>query len=172
MSRLPSVQQAVSELLRISDSKLNILINNAGVLAAPELHVAGLESQMAVHYWGAFLLLQLLSITLMFSSTISYSSRVINVSSKARRVERINFDDLHIVGKQGVFDGCPRSKLAQVSMASEIERRYGNRGLRGFSLDPGVVAPNEGSGIIRHVEESMREQWEDPVLERHMLIAA
>lgn len=172
LSKLPSVCRAASEFMRQSKGRLNILINNAGVLAPPELHVDGLESQMAVHYWGPFLLFQLLAEALICSSTAKFPSRVINVSSRAHQVERVDFGDLHVLGKKSVFDGYPRTKLAQIYMASEIERRYGTRGLHGYSLDPGIVAPTEGSGITRHVEELLKDKWDDPALKEKKMTAA
>lgn len=172
VARLPSVRHAASELVRRSNGRLNILINNAGVLAPPEFHIDGLESQLAVHYWGPFLLFHLLKGALISSSTPEIPSRVINVSSKAHQVERIDFNDLHLPGKNSPFDGYSRTKLAQVYMASEIERRYGAHGLHGYSIDPGVVSPSEGSGITRHVEEIMKEGWENPVVQKQMMNAA
>lgn len=172
VSRLSRVRSAAAEFLRRSNGRLNVLINNAGALAPPELHVEKLESHMAVHYWGPFLLFHLLKHAMLDSSSPQFPSRVINVSSKAHQVERIDFDDPHMPRKTTVFDGYPRSRLAQVYMASEIERRYGDRMLHGYSLDPGVVGPSEGSGITRHVEEMMEEKWNDPVLKNQMMSAA
>jgi NAD(P)-dependent dehydrogenase (short-subunit alcohol dehydrogenase family) len=170
VSRLQSVRLAAGRLLRQSCGRLNILINNAGVLAPPEFHTEQLESQMAVHYWGPFLLFQLLKDALISSSTPNHPSRVVNVTSKGHQVERVDFEDLHMLRKRNVFDGYGRSKLAQVYMASEIERRYGSRGLHGYSLDPGVV--REGSAITRHVEDLLRDKWDDPFLQTQMMSAA
>lgn len=125
---------------------------------------------MAVHYWGPFLLFQLLRDTMMSSSTPEFPSRVVNVTSKGHQTERIDFEDLHLLHKNSVFDGYGRSKLAQVYMASEVERRYGDRGLHGYSLDPGVI--REGSAITRHVEELLKDKWDDPFLRKQMMTPA
>jgi NAD(P)-dependent dehydrogenase (short-subunit alcohol dehydrogenase family) len=165
--RLPSVRKAAEKMLRWSGDRLNILINNAGVLAPPEFHIDQLESQLAVHYWGPFLLFQLLKDTMISSSSPKFPSRVVNVASKGHQTERIDFEDLHLLHKKSVFDGYGRSKLAQVYMASEIERRYGLRGLHGYSLDPGVI--REGSAITRHVEDLLKDKWNDPFLQKQMM---
>jgi NAD(P)-dependent dehydrogenase (short-subunit alcohol dehydrogenase family) len=162
VSRLQSVRNAANKLIQASNGRLNILVNNAGVLAPPEFHVEQLESQMAVHYWGPFLLFQLLKHALVSSSSPDFPSRVVNVTSKGHQVERIDFEDLHLLHKASVFDGYGRSKLAQIYMANEIERRYGASGLHAYSLDPGVI--REGSGITRHVEGLLEDKWNDPFL--------
>ncbi|KAH8596721.1 hypothetical protein B0O99DRAFT_509461 [Bisporella sp. PMI_857] len=171
ISSLSSVREAAAQLLAASGNRLNLLINNAGVLAVPSFHTAdGLESQMAVHYWGPFLLFQLLKSALLSCSTATFPSRVVNVSSEAHQVERIDFSDLHVKAKKTVFDGYGRSKLAQVYLTNEIERRYGGQGLHAYSLHPGAVL--EGSGIDRHVHELVKEQWQQPYYQKQLKSAA
>ncbi|KAH8673276.1 short-chain dehydrogenase [Xylariales sp. PMI_506] len=165
-----SIRAAAADLLRRSNGRLNILINNAGVLAPPQFHINGQETHMVVHYWGPFLLFQLLKDALLQSATAEYPSRVVNVASKAHQAERIDFEDLHLPGKDSVFDGYQRSRLAEIYMTSEIERRYGASGLHGYSLDPGVV--REGSEIDRHVADLLREKWADPILQGQLMSAA
>ncbi|KAL7915573.1 hypothetical protein GGI35DRAFT_437183, partial [Trichoderma velutinum] len=165
LSDLDSVREAAQELIERSGGQLNVLVNNAGVLAPPELHTAaGLESQLAVHYWGPFLLFQLVKSVLISTSSPSFPSRVVNVASKGHQYERINFEDLHLKDKQGIWDGYGRSKLAQIYMASEIERKYSACGLHAYSLDPGVT--REGTNLDRYAPEMFAEMWDHPVIKR------
>jgi NAD(P)-dependent dehydrogenase (short-subunit alcohol dehydrogenase family) len=169
LSDLDSVREAAKELIERSGGQLNILVNNAGVLAPSQLHTAaGLEIHLAVHYWGPFLLFQLVKSVLISSSSPSFPSRVVNVASKGHQYERIDFEDLHLKGKKGVFDGYGRTKLAQVYMASEIERRYGSLGLHAYSLDPGVSTETE---LVHHAREMFQEMWEHPMIKKRLQTA-
>lgn len=77
-------------------SKIDILINNAGIMATPYyLTVDGFESQFAVNYLGHFLLTHLLMPQLKAAGTQDIHSRVINVSSCANLVGSINMDDIN-----------------------------------------------------------------------------
>ncbi len=78
---------------------------------------------------------------LLNSSTPGFNSRVVILSSVAHRERRMNFDDLNME-KRGYnpFVAYAQSKLANLYMANEIERRYGSRGLHAWSVDPGGVA--------------------------------
>lgn len=77
-------------------SKIDILINNAGIMAAPYWKTEdGFESQFAVNYLGHFLLTHLLMPQLRVAGTQDLHSRVINVSSCANLVGNINMDDIN-----------------------------------------------------------------------------
>lgn len=141
-SSLASVRAAAKEFLS-KESQLNLLVNNAGIMAVPELTITpdGFESQFETNHLGHFLLFQLLKPTLLASSTPSFHSRVVNVSSIGHRQSPIQFDDLNLSGP-GVytpFGAYGQSKTANIYMANEIERRYGAQGLHAWSLHPGGI---------------------------------
>ncbi|KIV97624.1 hypothetical protein PV10_01348 [Exophiala mesophila] len=139
-SSFDSVRTAVKEFLS-KESKLHLLINNAGIMALPELTLTadGQEAQFQTNHLGHFLLFQLLKPTLLASSTPDFHSRVVNVSSTGHRVCGVHFDDLSLSkpGAYQPFVGYGQSKTANIYMANEIERRYGGQGLHGWSLHPG-----------------------------------
>lgn len=150
-SSFESVRNGVKEFLS-KESKLNILINNAGIMALPELTLTpdGFEAQFQTNHLGHFLLFQLLKPTLLASSTPDFQSRVVNVSSIGHRQSPIHFDDLNLSGP-GVYDpwvGYGQSKTANIHMANEIERRYGGKGLHAWSLHPGGIS----TGLQVHVD--------------------
>lgn len=152
-SSLASVRSAAKEFLS-KESQLNLLINNAGIMAVPELTITpdGFESQFETNHLGHFLLFQLLKATLLASSTPSFHSRVVNVSSIGHRQLPIQFDNLNLSGP-GVytpFGGYGQSKTANIYMANEIERRYGAQGLHAWSLHPGGI----NTGLQVHVDFS------------------
>ncbi|KEF60408.1 uncharacterized protein A1O9_01969 [Exophiala aquamarina CBS 119918] len=146
-SSLASVRSAAKEFLS-KESQLNLLINNAGIMAVPELTITpdGFEAQFETNHLGHFLLFQLLKPTLLASSTPAFHSRVVNVSSQGHRQLPVQFDDLNLSGP-GVytpFGGYGQSKTANIYMANEIERRYGAQGLHAWSLHPGSIETGLG----------------------------
>ena len=136
------------------ESQLNMLVNNAGIMALPErtLTQDGHEAQFQTNHLGHFLLFQLLKPTLLASATPAFASRVVNVSSIGHRTSSIRFDDLNFseAGSYTPFGGYGQSKTANIYMANEIERRYGSRGLHAWSLHPGGI----DTGLQLHVDFS------------------
>ncbi|KAL2048911.1 hypothetical protein ABVK25_010863 [Lepraria finkii] len=82
LNSLNSVRAVAAELLKKSKT-LNILINNAGIMALPEVHKTadGFEAQIGTNHLAHFLLFQLLKPMLLASSTPSFKSRVVALSS-------------------------------------------------------------------------------------------
>lgn len=92
---LKSVRQFATAV-RSKYAKIDILINNAGVMATPyHLTEDGFESQFAINYLGHFLLTHLLLPQLKAAGTQDLNARIVNVSSCAHRVGNINFDDIN-----------------------------------------------------------------------------
>ena len=91
-----SVRAAVADFLN-KTKKLNILINNAGVMACPEGRTQdGFETQWGTNVLGHFLLFQLLKDTLSASSSPQFASRVVSVSSSGHRISGIHFDNYNL----------------------------------------------------------------------------
>ena len=79
LSSLSSVRKFSQEVLKTAGDKIDILINNAGIMMIEEtITVDGNEKQMQVNHIGHFLLTQLL-----MPNLIRGSARIINVSSLA-----------------------------------------------------------------------------------------
>ncbi|KAI0974424.1 hypothetical protein F4678DRAFT_458391 [Xylaria arbuscula] len=140
LESLASVRACAEEFSGKSQT-LNILIANAGVRLVPEGRTRdGFETHMATNHFSHFLLFELLKPTLLRSSTPAFHSRVIAVSSTAHRTAPFNFDDVNFEKRK--YDGVVaygQSKLANVYMANEIERRYSSQGLHGWSVHPGGI---------------------------------
>lgn len=76
--------------------KIDILINNAGVMATPyHLTEDGIESQFAINYLGHFLLTHLLLPSLKAAGTKDLRARIVNVSSCVHLLGYINFNDIN-----------------------------------------------------------------------------
>ncbi|XP_029958087.1 retinol dehydrogenase 12 [Salarias fasciatus] len=145
LSSLYSVRQFAKDFLD-SEDRLDILINNAGVMMCPKwLTEDGFETQLAVNHLGHFLLTNLLLPKLKSSAP----SRIVNVSSIAHRGGRIDFEDLFFSRRPySALESYRQSKLANVLFSSEIARRLKGSGVTSFSLHPGVIRTELG----RHVE--------------------
>jgi NAD(P)-dependent dehydrogenase (short-subunit alcohol dehydrogenase family) len=155
---LSSVRAAAETILRKSNNQVNILINNAGIMAIPKLEYAkdGFEMQFGVNHISHFLLFQLLKPALLASASAQLSSRVVNLSSSAHNVAGINDPGNYNFEKGGyqAWVSYGQSKTANIYMANEIERRYGSRGLHATSVHPGMIA----TGLAQHVDAAVIEQ--------------
>ncbi|CAF1061737.1 unnamed protein product [Adineta ricciae] len=121
--------------------KVDILINNAGVMKGhKEFTKDGLESTFGTNHIGHFYLTQLLLPLL-----IKSNGRIVNVSSLGHVFVKENTDFIHS-NSYDPFQAESESKLANILHANELQRRYGNQGIKAYSLSPGRVGT---TGITR-----------------------
>ncbi|KAI8935776.1 hypothetical protein NX059_007296 [Plenodomus lindquistii] len=164
LSSLSSVRDAAEDFLRRSNNQINILVNNAGVMAIPTrtLTQDGFEMQFGVNHLGHFLLFQLLKQALLDSSTPSFHSRVVNLSSMAHQRSPLLVDDYnfeHTPYNDWVAYGS--AKTANIYMTNAIERYYGSKGLHGLAVHPGAIMTE----LSRHMEpDAMAALSKDPKL--------
>jgi NAD(P)-dependent dehydrogenase (short-subunit alcohol dehydrogenase family) len=155
---LESVRNAAKTILSKTD-KVNILINNAGIMAVPDLRLTddGFEIQFATNHLSHFLLFQLLKPALLAASSPEFQSRVVNVASSGHAFHGINSSDNYHWQKGGYGDWIAygQSKTANIYMANEIERRYGSRGLHASSLNPGFIATGLGAFLSTETIQGM-----------------
>ncbi|XP_024025400.1 short-chain dehydrogenase TIC 32, chloroplastic [Morus notabilis] len=153
LSSLSSVRKFASDF-KSSGHPLNILINNAGVMATPfMLSKDNIELQFATNHLGHFLLTNLLLDTMKKTARQSKKEgRIVNVSSIAHRFpysEGIRFDKIN--DKSGYSSGAAygQSKLANVLHANELARRLKEDGatITANSLHPGAIQTN----LFRHL---------------------
>lgn len=155
---LQSVCNAARTVLARSKNRINILINNAGIMGVPTLQTTedGHEMHFAVNYLSQFLFFQLLKPALRDSATADFPSRVVNVSSSAHRVAELPHSHDYDSQKSDYnwSKAYSQSKLASVYMANELDRRYGAQSLHATSLHPGGINTN----ISRHVGKEFAER--------------
>jgi NAD(P)-dependent dehydrogenase (short-subunit alcohol dehydrogenase family) len=156
---LSSVRAAAKAILEKSNGQVNILVNNAGIMALPKLEYTkdGFEMQFGVNHLAHFLLFELLKPALLASASPEFSSRVVNLSSSAHHVASINESGDYNFKKTEYNDWVSygQSKTANIYMANEIERRYGSRGLHATSVHPGLIA----TGLMQHMDPTMVEAF-------------
>ncbi|XP_026409141.1 short-chain dehydrogenase TIC 32, chloroplastic-like [Papaver somniferum] len=152
LSSIASVRKFASEF-KSSDLPLNLLINNAGVMACPfMLSHDNIEMQFATNHLGHFLLTELLLDTM--KSTAQESSvegRIVNVSSEGHRFaykEGIRFDKINDQSEYNQIWAYGQSKLANILHANELTRRLKEDGVQitANSLHPGSIMTN----LLRH----------------------
>ncbi|KAG6999331.1 hypothetical protein G7Y79_00036g072870 [Physcia stellaris] len=170
LDSLDSVRAGAKELLSQTD-KLHILVNNAGVMATPEGRTKdNFETQFGTNHLAHFLLFHLLKPTLLSSTTPTFQSRVVCVSSTGHRGGPVRFDDYNFEQPSSYdpWRAYAQSKTANIYLATELERRYSRRGLHGISLHPGGVR----SGLQVHSNATMADVWETPVVKAREKSAA
>jgi NAD(P)-dependent dehydrogenase (short-subunit alcohol dehydrogenase family) len=132
LSDLESVHQFV-ESFRSCFSRLDVLLNNAGIILYPyRTTVDGFESQMGINHLGHFALTGLLMDVIAKTD----GARVVNVSSRAYRKGKMDFDNLQYAsGKNFSRIGAyTRSKLANLLFTYELDRRFRKSGYRTMAV--------------------------------------
>jgi NAD(P)-dependent dehydrogenase (short-subunit alcohol dehydrogenase family) len=138
---LDSVGSFASEFLR-EDKPLDLLINNAGVMAIPERRTTpqGFEMQFGTNHLGHFALTGLLLPALLRQP----DSRVVTVASIAHKGGKLNFDDPNAERGYDPRGAYQQSKLANVVFGLEFDRRLRARSAQTASViaHPGVAVTN------------------------------
>jgi NAD(P)-dependent dehydrogenase (short-subunit alcohol dehydrogenase family) len=134
---------------RFPGQSIDLLINNAGVMAVPtrELTVDGWERQFATNYLGPFALTGLL----LPSVKAQPGSRVVTVSSSASKFGKIEFDNLQSERVyKPMFQAYGQAKLADSIFALELQRRLSAIGspIISTAAHPGYAVTN----LQAHVE--------------------
>jgi NAD(P)-dependent dehydrogenase (short-subunit alcohol dehydrogenase family) len=123
---------------RLPEPRIDVLINNAGVMAPPRrLTADGFESQFGTNHLGHFALTGLLLPKLRQAS----DPRVVTQSSGAHRIGWIHFDNLHGERRYNNWLWYGQSKLANLMFAFELQKRAGGE-LKSLACHPGYAATN------------------------------
>lgn len=136
LTDLDSVRHFADQFIA-SNSSLDTLINNAGVMGPPYTRTKdGFELQMGANYFGHFLLTGLLLDVLQATP----ASRIVSLSSLAHLRGAINFKDIHWEKSYSKFKAYQQSKLACLLFALELQRRLDNTAANTMSVaaHPGV----------------------------------
>jgi len=155
LADLSSVR-AFAERTRAVNDKIDLLINNAGVMAAPYRRTAdGFELQFGTNHLGHFALTGLMLPLLRELP----DARVVTVSSNNHKAGQMRFDDLQGDRRYSRWGAYAQSKLANLLFAFELDRRLSTGGWRLISVaaHPGYSATNlQLSGPLLHERLLMR----------------
>jgi NAD(P)-dependent dehydrogenase (short-subunit alcohol dehydrogenase family) len=134
LADLGSVREFASDF----DGDIDLLINNAGVMAVPESRTAdGFEMQIGTNHLGHFALTNLL--------LPQIRDRVVTIASGAHRMGKIDLDDLNWENRRyDRWRAYGQSKLANLLFTLELQRRLGDAGsdVRAVAAHPGWSATN------------------------------
>jgi NAD(P)-dependent dehydrogenase (short-subunit alcohol dehydrogenase family) len=146
--------RAFAEGFSAGHERLDLLVNNAGVMAPPRrLTKDGFESQIGTNHLGHFALTGLLLGKLLAAP----APRVVTLSSGAHRIGRINFDNLQGERRYNNWLAYGQSKLANLMFCFALQRRATAAGseLRSLAAHPGYAATNlQFAGPARFYEKA------------------
>jgi NAD(P)-dependent dehydrogenase (short-subunit alcohol dehydrogenase family) len=132
---------------------LDVLIGNAGVMACPQGTTAdGFELQFGTNHLGHFLLIQLLTPSLVAAG----GARVVLLSSAGHRFSDVDLDDPGF--EQSEYDpwtAYGRAKTANVLCAVGLDRRLRDQGVRAFAVHPGGIQTELGRHLTKETRQTM-----------------
>ncbi len=132
LTSLDSVRKAADEL-RAAHPRIDLLINNAGVMYVPtrETTKDGFEMQFGTNHLGHFALTGLLLDNMLAVD----GSRVVTVSSVGHKIlARIHFDDPQLTRKYNRVEAYGQSKLANLMFTYDLQRRLQLKGVPTVAL--------------------------------------
>lgn len=132
------IREAAKEVLNYKEDHIDVVVNSAGLMAGPFRTTAeGIELQFGSNHIGHFLFTNLIMPKILASK----NPRIVNVSSNGHRYHGIRFDDPSFQdGKvYDEWDAYGQSKTANVLFSKALAQKLGPKGLKAFSLHPGVA---------------------------------
>ena len=126
---------------------LDLLINNAGIMACPESRIGNdWESQFAINHIGHFLLTR----ELMNVMADNQGARFVSLSSSAHSITGILWEDIHFqTNPYDKWMAYGQSKTASSLIAIEFHRKMKDKGVNGYSVHPGgIITP-----LQRHLQK-------------------
>jgi NAD(P)-dependent dehydrogenase (short-subunit alcohol dehydrogenase family) len=141
-------QASVAAFVGDWSGPLHLLVNNAGVMALPDLQLTpeGWEMQFATNHLGHFAL----ALGLHDALADAGAARIVSLSSRGHLRSPVVFDDLHFTS--GPYDpwlAYGQSKTANVLFAVEATRLWGGHGITANAVHPGAIAE---TNLARHMD--------------------
>ncbi|MFD0067066.1 SDR family NAD(P)-dependent oxidoreductase [Streptomyces sp. NPDC056690] len=135
---------------------LHILVNNAGIMALPELHrtAEGWELQFATNYLGHFNL----TLGLHDSLAAADGARIVSLSSTGHLFSPVVFDDINFERRPyEEWAAYGQSKTGNVLLAVEAAKRWADDGISANAVMPGGIR----TGLQRHQADNMTPEVEE-----------
>jgi len=156
LASLASVRACADALLAKGES-FDVIINNAGVMAAPEGRtVDGFESQLGTNHLGHFVLANRLA------PLLKSGSRVVALTSAGHRFADVDIDDLNFERRDyDRWASYGGSKTANILFAVEFDRRNRDKGIRATAVHPGSIETELGRHLDPAAVAAARKQLDD-----------
>ena len=154
LADLSSIRSYAEEYLQEA-APIDVLINNAGVMACPFMTTNdGFEMQFGTNHLGHFLLTNLLMPAILSGQ----NPRIINLSSAGHTHADVSLDDPNFeTSEYNAWESYGRSKSANIHFTRELVRRYGDE-IRSFAVHPGVILTELGRHLTPELMEEMVER--------------
>jgi len=145
---------SIDKLAASVTGPLHLLVNNAGVMAVPDLRLSpeGHETQFATNHLGHFRL----TVALRDNLRAAGGARVVSLSSRAHLDSPVIFEDIDFAGR--AYDPAlayAQSKTANSLFAVALTRKWADDGIVANAVHPGAIAE---SGLARHYDPAVLEQ--------------
>lgn len=151
LDNIESAKQAAVEVSKaLVNGKLDVLINNAGIMAVPFSKTnSGVESQLGTNHIGHFVFTHGLVQNILAAGP---DARIINITSDGYKIAKFKPDDYNFQdGKTyDSFSGYGQSKTANILFT----RGLASRGITSFAVHPGVIF---GTALSSHLDLSVFE---------------
>lgn len=140
----PSIDAFAAAFLA-SRRPLHLLIDNAGIMAAPLSRDArGYESQFATNHLGHF------QLTVRLWPALAAGSRIVSLSSRGHHRSPVDFDDTMFERRPyDKWTAYGQAKTANVLFAVGLEERGAKRGIHAFAVHPGGIVTD----LMRHLSK-------------------
>ena len=157
LASLASVRRCAAEA-RDRFERIDLMINNAGVMACPLAHTAdGFEMQFGTNHLGHFLLTNLVMPLILAGE----QPRIVNLSSRGHHRDEVHFDDPNFAHRgYEKWAAYGQSKTANIQFAVGLERRLASRGVHALAVHPGVISTNLGRHMTADDLAMMRKMIE------------
>ncbi|MEU5027586.1 SDR family NAD(P)-dependent oxidoreductase [Streptomyces milbemycinicus] len=149
----PESVRAFADRFLETGRALDIVINNAGVMACPETRVGrGWEAHFAINHLGHFALVNRLRPAL-----APDRARVVSVASSGHFLSDIRWDDLHFRTGYDRWLAYAQSKTANALFALHLDTLGADSGVHAFALHPGSIL----TPLQRHIprDEQIAQGW-------------
>jgi NAD(P)-dependent dehydrogenase (short-subunit alcohol dehydrogenase family) len=154
LGSLESVRNCAAEANKRLE-KIDILINNAGVMACPMGHTAdGFETQFGTNHLGHFALTKGLMPLIEKGADSSGGGRIVNLSSRGHHIAPANLDDPNFeTSPYNEWLSYGQAKTANVLFSVGLEQRFADKGVHAIAVHPGGIETNLG----RHLSQEQRD---------------
>ena len=143
--------------------RIDLLINNAGVMACPYGETAdGLEMQFGTNHIGHFLMTNLLMPAILKGAESSGGGRIVNLSSRGHHLDTVHFDDLKFESRgYDKWAAYGQAKTANIMFSVGLEKRLAGKGVHALAVHPGGIQTNLGRHLTEEDIAFLRKRMED-----------
>ncbi|SMQ69573.1 NAD(P)-dependent dehydrogenase, short-chain alcohol dehydrogenase family [Altererythrobacter xiamenensis] len=138
--------------------KIDILLNNAGVMACPQDTTAdGFERQFGTNHLGHFVLTK----GLMPLIEKGEDKRIVNLSSRGHHIDQVHFDDPNFDNREyDKWNSYGQAKTANVLFSVGLEDRFSDKGVHAYAVHPGGIQTNLGRHLSEEDIANLRKRME------------